>query len=371
MNANFGLLDDLPARSRQGKQDGADGRARPRATSMTWRIANCDHAGSPAAPRRLAGRRCRRQPHADSSASPVPSSSTISTKSATSPIRSGLQPRSRRVLRLPRPTLRQRGVVVRRDVDRLAIRGFLGELDRRGLGKRSIARALSAVRSFYRWMHHARRIDAFRRARVGARRELDKYLPAYLERAQIDLLFAHAELRASGGRFERSRDLAMLELFYSTGHAALRAAQARPRRSRSRAQAGEGARQGTQGADRPGRRPAQLALRYLRRESAWLTKRLGARTERYACFLGRRGPPHRRAHRPASSSRLLQRDRRGRGTAACTRCGTRSPRTCSMPAPTCRRCRSSWATHRSPRRRSTRTQRGAAETGLPEGASRA
>ena len=33
-------------------------------------------------------------------------------------------------------------------VDRLAIRGFMAHLTRGGLGKRSIARALSAVRSF-------------------------------------------------------------------------------------------------------------------------------------------------------------------------------------------------------------------------------
>jgi len=35
-------------------------------------------------------------------------------------------------------------------VDRLGLRGFLGELQRRGLSKRSAARALSAVRSLYR-----------------------------------------------------------------------------------------------------------------------------------------------------------------------------------------------------------------------------
>ena len=41
-------------------------------------------------------------------------------------------------------------------VDRLGLRGFLGELQRKGLSKRSAARALSAVRSFYRFLqdHH-------------------------------------------------------------------------------------------------------------------------------------------------------------------------------------------------------------------------
>ena len=41
-------------------------------------------------------------------------------------------------------------------VDRLGLRGFLGELQRRGLSKRTAARSLSAVRSLYRYLqvHH-------------------------------------------------------------------------------------------------------------------------------------------------------------------------------------------------------------------------
>src|SRR4051812_49206463 len=38
-------------------------------------------------------------------------------------------------------------------VDRIAMRGFLGVLAKRGLGKRSMARTLSAVRSFYKYLH--------------------------------------------------------------------------------------------------------------------------------------------------------------------------------------------------------------------------
>src|SRR5688572_33023196 len=38
-------------------------------------------------------------------------------------------------------------------IDRLTIRGFLGHLTRRGLGKRSISRALSVVRSLFRFLH--------------------------------------------------------------------------------------------------------------------------------------------------------------------------------------------------------------------------
>jgi integrase/recombinase XerC len=101
-------------------------------------------------------------------------------------------------------------------VDRLAMRGFLGHLAKRGVGKRSTARTLSAVRSFYRYLHRNEIVDTNPARAVGAPR-LEKHLPGYLDRAQIDLLFAAAELRASTGTFVDTRNLAMLELFYSTG----------------------------------------------------------------------------------------------------------------------------------------------------------
>jgi len=101
-------------------------------------------------------------------------------------------------------------------VDRLAMRGFLGHLAKRGLGKRSMSRALSAVRSFYRYLHRNEIVDVNPARAVGAPKH-DKYLPSYLDRAQIDLLFQMAEVRAWEGKFVDVRNLAMLELFYSTG----------------------------------------------------------------------------------------------------------------------------------------------------------
>lgn len=101
-------------------------------------------------------------------------------------------------------------------VDRLAMRGFLGALAKRGLGKRSMARTLSAIRSFYRYLHRNEIVDANPARAVGAPK-LDKYLPGYLDRAQIDLLFQMAEVRAWEGNFVDVRNLAILELFYSTG----------------------------------------------------------------------------------------------------------------------------------------------------------
>jgi integrase/recombinase XerC len=96
------------------------------------------------------------------------------------------------------------------------MRGFLAHLSRRGVGKRTMARTLSGVRSFYRWMHRNEMVEANPARAVGAPKQ-DKHLPGYLDRAQIDLLFQMAETRASDGRFIDVRNLAILELFYSTG----------------------------------------------------------------------------------------------------------------------------------------------------------
>ena len=101
-------------------------------------------------------------------------------------------------------------------IDRLAIRGFLGHLTRRGLGKRSISRALSVVRSFFRFLHRNEVVEANPARAVGSPK-LERYLPSYLDRGQVQRLFDLAELRAMEGRFTDVRNLAILELFYSTG----------------------------------------------------------------------------------------------------------------------------------------------------------
>ena len=101
-------------------------------------------------------------------------------------------------------------------VDRLTMRGFLGFLARRGLSRRSSARALSAVRSFFRFLHREE-IVASNPARAIANPKLERYLPAWLDRDQVGRLFELAATRASGGRFTDVRNLAILELFYSTG----------------------------------------------------------------------------------------------------------------------------------------------------------
>jgi integrase/recombinase XerC len=102
------------------------------------------------------------------------------------------------------------------DIGRLDIRGWMAHLTRQGLAKRSIARGLSAVRSFYRWMHRDERVDVNPARAVGSPR-LPRTLPGYLDRKQADTLIALAITRAGSGNFTDVRNLAMVELFYSCG----------------------------------------------------------------------------------------------------------------------------------------------------------
>lgn len=101
-------------------------------------------------------------------------------------------------------------------VDRLAIRSFLGELTRRGLSKRSAGRAVSALRTFYRFLRERYGLTVNPAAAVRLPKT-DKRLPAVLDRKQVEDLFALAETVAEDGGVTGVRDLAILELFYGTG----------------------------------------------------------------------------------------------------------------------------------------------------------
>ena len=100
-------------------------------------------------------------------------------------------------------------------VDRLALRGFMARLTKRGLSKRSVARALAAVRGMYRFLADNEMVDANPARAVGTPKA-ERHLPAYLDRSQIDAVFRLVEAR-SGGNFVDVRNAAILEVFYSTG----------------------------------------------------------------------------------------------------------------------------------------------------------
>jgi integrase/recombinase XerC len=101
-------------------------------------------------------------------------------------------------------------------VDRLALRAFLGHLDKRRLSRRTVARKLSAVRSFFRWLQREDVLDA-NPARAVRAPKLEKKLPSWLTRAEVDRLFALAEARSAENGFRGVRDHAVVELFYATG----------------------------------------------------------------------------------------------------------------------------------------------------------
>lgn len=102
------------------------------------------------------------------------------------------------------------------EIDRLALRGFMGDLARRGQAKRSVSRAVSAIRAFYRFLglRHGVEVNPAAGTRLP---KLDRRLPAYLELDRTRALFDQTEALAQSGGFREVRDLAILELFYATG----------------------------------------------------------------------------------------------------------------------------------------------------------
>lgn len=101
-------------------------------------------------------------------------------------------------------------------VDRLALRAWLGELSRRGRARRTLARKLSAVRAFFRYLHREERIEA-NPARAVRSPRLERVLPEWLTRDDADRVFELAANRSAEGTIKGVRDHAILELLYGAG----------------------------------------------------------------------------------------------------------------------------------------------------------
>jgi integrase/recombinase XerC len=97
-------------------------------------------------------------------------------------------------------------------IDALAVRGFVAHLSRRKLGKSSIARKLSAVRSFLKHAVREGRIAANPAAGVPTPRA-PKLLPSELT---VDEVFGLLD-RIEGDDDASLRDRAVLEFLYATG----------------------------------------------------------------------------------------------------------------------------------------------------------
>lgn len=103
------------------------------------------------------------------------------------------------------------------DVDRLTIRSFLGSLEARRLKRSTISRKLSAIRSFYGFLHRVDRIPANPARLVRAPRK-GRTLPGYLTEDRTERLFEFLRVRAAhDGGLIAVRNRALLELIYSCG----------------------------------------------------------------------------------------------------------------------------------------------------------
>lgn len=101
-------------------------------------------------------------------------------------------------------------------VDRLALRSFLGEGQRRGLTRRTLGRKLSAARGLFKFLHLEELIPTNpTRAVRSPKRE--RPLPELVGRAGVDRLFALAESRAAENTLAGTRALLALELLYGSG----------------------------------------------------------------------------------------------------------------------------------------------------------
>ena len=220
------------------------------------------------------------------------------------------------------------------------MRGFMGQLTKRGLSKRSIARALAAVRGLYRYLATNEMVDGNPARAVGTPKA-ERHLPGYLDRTQIDLLFQSVEVHAASGRFIDVRNAAILELFYSTGMR-LSELQGLNRRdidpvSQQVKVRGKGRKERII----PMGNHATLALRNYERKRDELATPLRGALDKTAVFVGRTGR--------RMSTRAVQKLVSG---SAPTACDIPSQRTCSMQEPIFEPCRNCWGTRRSRRPRS-------------------
>ena len=101
-------------------------------------------------------------------------------------------------------------------IDRLDLRGFMGWCGRKGLGRRTVARKLSAVRTFYRFLNLEEQISVDP-TRTLHTPKLDKKLPGHVSKSDLMPVFTVAEKKAAEQTHHGTRNLAILELLYGSG----------------------------------------------------------------------------------------------------------------------------------------------------------
>jgi len=108
--------------------------------------------------------------------------------------------------------LKGNGIGSLKEVDRLVLRDYLAHLMEKGLVKASIARKLSAIRSFYRYLLQEGLVSTSPAATTSSPK-LDKRLPSFLTLEEARRLLEAPDLSTPQGQ----RDRALLELLYASG----------------------------------------------------------------------------------------------------------------------------------------------------------
>ena len=108
--------------------------------------------------------------------------------------------------------LRAKKITSLKEVDRHTLRGYLSHLAEQSFAKPSIARKLSAIRSFYRYLLREDMISASPAATTSSPK-LDRRLPSFLTVEETERLLEAPDLATPQGQ----RDRALLELLYASG----------------------------------------------------------------------------------------------------------------------------------------------------------
>ena len=97
-------------------------------------------------------------------------------------------------------------------VDHLAVRSYLAHLARRKLARASIARHLSALRSFFKYLVREGAVES-NPARTVSSPKREKHLPSVMQPADVALLLEQPDTSTTLG----IRDAAWMELLYASG----------------------------------------------------------------------------------------------------------------------------------------------------------
>jgi len=108
--------------------------------------------------------------------------------------------------------LKQRGITSLDKVDRSILRDYLGYLVEQGIVKASIARKLSAIRSFYRYLVREGVMPTSPVVTTSSPK-LDRRLPSFLTIEEVERLLKAPDLSTPRGQ----RDRALLEILYASG----------------------------------------------------------------------------------------------------------------------------------------------------------